>query len=144
MTMVNLTGNELEVWVNSKRTSFLIPEMTHGKKTFKEQDYSPVTSEDLGEDVGFKPATKTFLRAMENRPGYFHTGTNYVKIDQGGVPTEYEFEITGVDGQVLCNSETITITRSSFIVAAPNGKIWFQSTDTNDSGAQELLRKNHN
>ena len=35
MTMVNLTGNELEVWVNSKRTSFLIPEMTHGKKPLK-------------------------------------------------------------------------------------------------------------
>ena len=78
---------------------------------------------------------------MENRPGYFHTGINFVKIDQGGVPTEYEFEIIGVDGQVLCNSATITVTRSSFIVAAPNGKIWFQSTEEDTSVVTELIKK---
>lgn len=129
MTMVNLTGNELEVWINSNRTSYLIPEMKQGQITFHEQDKSPVAKPAEGDLVGFEPVTKTFLRALENRPGYFHNGTNVVKVDRGGVPKTYTFNISGQDNQVLSNSATITITRSSFIVAAPNGTIWYQSPE---------------
>lgn len=128
MTMVNLTGNELEVWVNSKRTSYVIPEMKEGEITFKEQDDSPVVAPSNGNDiVGFEPSTRTFLRSIENRPGYFHNGSNTVKVDRGGVQKDYTFEISGLDDQVLSNSATITITRSSFIVAAPNGNLWHQT-----------------
>ncbi len=129
MTMVNLTGNELEVWINSARTSYLIAEMTQGAVTFKEQDLSPVDNSTQDSAIGFEPATKTFLRSLENRPGYFHNGSNEIKIDRGGVPKTYTFDISGQDNQVLSNSATITITRSSFIVAAPNGTIWYQSPD---------------
>jgi len=136
MTMVNLTGNELEVWINSSRTSYLIPEMKQGDITFKEQDNSPVDEVKNGGPVGFEPVTKTFLRALENRPGYFHNGKNTVKVDRGGVPTTYEFKISGHDAQVLSNSATITITRSSFIVAAPNGTIWYQSPEVGTESKQ--------
>ncbi|MDN3484440.1 hypothetical protein QL989_03670 [Pseudoalteromonas sp. APC 3224] len=129
MTMVNLTGNELEVWVNSNRLSHLIPEMKQGAITYQEKDSSPVTKPEDGSLVGFEPVTKTFLRALEIRPGYFHNGTNVIKVDRGGVPKTYTFDISGQDNQVLSNSTTITITRSSFIVAAPNGTIWYQSPE---------------
>ncbi len=130
MTMVNLTGNELEVWINSARLSHVISEMHEGKITFKEEDESPVEKpSDIEKTVGFTPSSRTFLRSLENRPGYFHNGTNNVKVDRGGVQSDYNFEISGVDDQVLSNSATITITRSSFIVASPNGKIWEQTVD---------------
>lgn len=137
MTMVNLTGNELEVWVNSKRTSYIIKEMQEGKTTFREEDASPISAGETGgleklsesDLVGFKPSTKTFLRALETRPGYFHNGTNVVTVDRGGVSKDYTFEISGQDHQVLSHSATITITRGSFIVAAPNGEVWYQMRD---------------
>ena len=71
ITMVNLTGNELEVWVNSSRTSHIIPKMVIDHTEYKENHPSPVVG-NTGEVVGIKPATRVFLRAIEKRAGYFH------------------------------------------------------------------------
>jgi len=131
VTMVNLTGNELEVWVNSDRKSHIIPKMEHDRAEYRENDPSPISND--GDTLpGYKPETMVFLRSIEKRAGYFHnnpTGsneTNKVKIDISGEPKEFEFTINGEGGQVLKNSAVITVTRSSFTVAAPDGEIWYQ------------------
>ncbi len=130
--MVNLTGNELEVWVNSSRTSHIIPKMVIDHTEYKENHPSPVVG-NTGEVVGIKPATRVFLRAIEKRAGYFHNNFaedqddfNTVKIDISGNEVSYQFKINGEGNQVLKNSAVVTITRSSFTVAAPDGEIWFQ------------------
>jgi len=133
ITMVNLTGNELEVWVNSSRTSHIIPRMQIDHTEYKENHPSPVL-EKAGEVIGVKPASRVFIRAIEKRAGYFHNNFskdendyNTVKIDISGNEVTYKFKIHGEGNQVLKNSAVITITRSSFTVAAPDGEIWYQS-----------------
>ncbi|MDN3484441.1 hypothetical protein QL989_03675 [Pseudoalteromonas sp. APC 3224] len=134
ITMVNLTGNELEVWVNSSRTSHIIPKMRIDHSEYREHHPSPVVAKDGAEFVGVKPATEVFLRAIEKRAGYFHNNYqddaddyNVVKIDVSGNEVTYKFKINGEGNQVLKNSAVLTITRSSFTVAAPDGEIWYQS-----------------
>ena len=136
ITMVNLTGNELEVWVNSSRTSHIIPKMRIDHSEYREHHPSPVVpvTGEGGDFVGVKPATEVFLRAIEKRAGYFHNNYqddvddyNIVKIDVSGNELTYQFKINGEGNQVLKNSAVLTITRSSFTVAAPDGEIWYQS-----------------
>ena len=136
MTMVNLTANELEVWINSHRTSYMITEMKTGEITFREQDKSPVENPKDASLIGFEPSTKSFLRSLEHRPGYFHNGENVITVDRGGVHKNYSYNISGQDNQVLSNSAAITVTRSSFIVAAPNGTIWYHAQDKDIKAAK--------
>ena len=49
-----------------------------------------------------------------------------VKIDVNGRTVKYEFKINGEGGTVLKNSAVLTVTRSSFTVAAPDGEVWYQ------------------
>ncbi len=140
ITMVNLTGNEMEVWINSDRTSYTIPKMKRTSIDYTEKDLSPVEATDekpnsITEDgiQGFKPETKVFLRAIEKRAGYFHNNNigddndvNTVKIDINGKIKEYRFKIDGEGGRVLKNSAVMTFTRSSFTIAAPDGEVWHQ------------------
>lgn len=132
ITMVNLTGNEMEVWVNSERTSHTISKMGNNTDDYDEKNLSPVERKDLANE-GFTPSTKVFLRAIEKRAGYFHNNkigdsndVNMVKIDVNGRTVKYEFKINGEGGTVLKNSAVLTVTRSSFTVAAPDGEVWYQ------------------
>ena len=128
ITMVNMTGNEVEVWVNSDRTSHIIPRMTSDLTDYRETDPSPVNANGDGAK-GFNPTTMVFLRTIEQRASYFHNNSiesddeNVEKIDIGGREVTYGFKITGAGNQVLKNSGVMTINRSSITISAPDGDI---------------------
>ena len=131
--MVNMTGNEVEIWVNSDRTSHIIPRMTSDLTDYRETDPSPVAADGNG-PKGFNPTTLVFLRTIEKRAGYFHNNSsdtddeNVVKIDVGGRKVTYGFKITGAGNQVLKNSGVMTINRSSITISAPDDDVWHEAT----------------
>ncbi|NQY62596.1 MAG: hypothetical protein HRT38_02545 [Alteromonadaceae bacterium] len=129
ITVINLTGNTMDIRVNSRLKTHTISDLNKGTIEFKNGDCSPATSE----HVGYIPSMITFLRAIDADQNYFGNEINKVNILVGGKERNFEFVISGNHEQALINSATLSITRESFILAAPNGRIWYSKFEDKKS-----------
>ncbi|NQY62597.1 MAG: hypothetical protein HRT38_02550 [Alteromonadaceae bacterium] len=117
ITVINLTGNLMDIYVNSNKKKHTIAELHKGRITFEESEQSPVE----GEEFGYKPSSMIFLRSEETEPNHFGQDINKITIDTAGEKREFDVSI---GKHAIQTSATLTVTPDSFIIASPDDEIW--------------------